>query len=261
MKAYAVQLNCRWEKKEANFSRVLRLLDDKRIQPGSLIVLPETFATGFSMNLDKTIPGEPELTKAYLSELSSTLKCWVMGGMVAPAEDSDKGRNLSATFDPEGKEIASYAKIQPATIYQEDEKHQAGKKVEVFSIPGFTVCPLICYDLRFPELFRIGMQKKADLFVVMACWPKVRIEHWITLLRARAIENLSFVLGVNRTGKDPNLEYGGKSLIIDPKGNILADGGEAEGILEADLNACLVKDWRKEFPALIHAKTEFLPPL
>ena len=258
MKVYAVQPDLTWENKEANFSRILSLVDETKIDPGSLIVLPETFATGFSMNLQVTTEREPEKTESFLGNLAKKKKCWVTGGLVEPASVSQKGINRSLTFSPGGQKFCSYGKIQPAVFFREDECHEPGERVEVFPLDAFHACPLICYDLRFPEVFRVGMQKGADLFIVIACWPKVRIEHWITLLRARAIENLSYVIGVNRTGEEPGILYGGRSLIMDPKGKVLADGKEVECIIEAGIDHSIVTEWRNEFPALEDVRSDFL---
>jgi len=259
MKIYGIQANLAWEDKEANFTKIRSLLDNENIQPESLIVLPETFSTGFSMNLQVTTMNEPDQTESFLSGLAKDTSCWVTGGLVEPATDDQKGINRSVSFSPDGQKICSYGKIQPAAFFGEDKVHKPGDRVEVFPLNDFMVCPLVCYDLRFPELFRIGMQKGANLFIVIACWPKIRIEHWVSLLKARAIENLSYVIGINRVGSDPNLEYGGRSLIIDPKGGILADGGENEGVVEMKIDPAFVEQWREEFPALHHARTEFLP--
>lgn len=260
MKVYAVQPDLTWEDKEANFSRILSLVDEKKIDPGSLIVLPETFATGFSMNLQVTTEREPEKTESFLGNLAKKKKCWVTGGLVEPASVSQKGINRSLTFSPGGQKFCSYGKIQPAVFFREDECHEPGERVEVFPLDAFHACPLICYDLRFPELFRIGMQKGANLFIVIACWPKIRIGHWLSLLKARAIENQSYVVGVNRTGSDPNMEFGGNSVVIDPKGEILANAGEIESVLSMEIDSSLVAQWREEFPVLKHVRPEFLPP-
>jgi omega-amidase len=260
MRIYGIQANIEWEDKDANFTKIRSLLDDGNIQPESLIVLPETFSTGFSMNLKVTARNEPGQTESFLSDLAKDRKCWVTGGLIEPTSEDQKGSNRSVTFSPDGKKLASYGKIQPAAVYREDEVHEPGDRVDVFTLGSFLACPLICYDLRFPELFRIGMQKGATLFIVIACWPKIRIEHWVSLLKARAIENLSYVIGINRVGSDPNLEYGGRSLVIDPKGEILADGGEGECVLEMEIDPAFVDKWREEFPVLKHARHEFLPP-
>ncbi|MEM7603581.1 MAG: nitrilase-related carbon-nitrogen hydrolase, partial [Verrucomicrobiota bacterium] len=108
----------------------------------------------------------------------------------------------------------------------------------------------ICYDLRFPELFRRATAGGAELIVVIASWPTVRMEHWLTLLKARAIENLAYVVGVNRCGSDPNVDYPGRSVVIDPFGEILADAGGEDGLVGVEIDLARVRDWRAEFPAL-----------
>ena len=120
----------------------------------------------------------------------------------------------------------------------------------MFKWRDFTVCPLICYDLRFPELFRSAVRLGADLFTVSANWPDARLRHWKTLLDARAIENLAFVVGVNRTGSDPNYRFPGCSRIVDHHGQLLAEAGDSEAILSCELDYPDLIAWRREFPAL-----------
>src|SRR5690606_28262256 len=105
-----------------------------------------------------------------------------------------------------------------------------------FSWQGFTVAPFICYDLRFPEIFRHAVQRGANLIPVIACFPQARELHWMALLRARAIENQLYIAGVNRCGSDPKLAYSGRSMIIDPKGEILADAGNGESVIGAEVS-------------------------
>ena len=112
------------------------------------------------------------------------------------------------------------------------------------------MAPLVCYDLRFPEAFRASVRKGADLFPVIASWPRARIAHWTALLRARAIENQAIVVGVNRCGADPKLDYPGKSAIFGPDGAVLAEAGETEGILAAEAEPAVVSAYRKELPFL-----------
>jgi omega-amidase len=261
MKVYAVQPDLTWEDKEANFSRILSLVEKKKVHPGSLIVLPETFATGFSMNLPVTTEREPEKTESFLGNLAKRKKCWVTGGLVEPATDGQKGINRSVSFSPDGQKLCSYGKIHPAAFFGEDKVHNPGDRVEVFPLNDFMVCPLVCYDLRFPELFRIGMQKGANLFTVIACWPKARIDHWVSLLKARAIENQAYVVGVNRVGSDPKTEFGGRSLVIDPMGETLADAGRDESVAQAELDLNRLDAWREKFPVLKHTRPDFLPEI
>jgi predicted amidohydrolase len=116
----------------------------------------------------------------------------------------------------------------------------------------------VCYDLRFPEVFRMAALQGTELMIVIANWPEVRIQHWITLLQARAIENQAYVVGVNRAGRDPRLFHPGRSMIIDPHGTILVDAGEGESIATSDIDLEVVRDWRRSFPALRDIRAEFL---
>ena len=259
MKAHAVQLDQVWEDKEANYEKATRLVAEAGVAPGSLIVLPETFPTCFSMNVPLTTADEPEKTEAFLAGLARKHEAWVTSGMTIPSDSDEKGRNVSVTFSPEGNRIGFYAKTHPAAIYNEQKSYEAGDEVTTFPLGDFTTCPFICYDLRFPEIFRIGVKKGANLFTVIANWPAVRLDHWVTLLRARAIENLAYVVGVNRTGNDPSLQYCGRSIIVDPHGEILADAGDSETVISAELDLGALEEWRKQFPVLKHARGNFAP--
>jgi predicted amidohydrolase len=112
------------------------------------------------------------------------------------------------------------------------------------------VAPFICYDLRFPEHFRTAARHGAQLITVIASWPIARIQHWVTLLQARAIENQAYVAGTNRCGTDPKFTYTGRSLIVSPKGEILADAGNAETVISADLSLDDLLAYRKDLPFL-----------
>jgi omega-amidase len=259
MKVHAAQLDQVWEDKEANYEKATRLVADAGVSPGDLIVLPETFPTCFSMNVPLTTADEPGKTEAFLANLARQHEAWVTSGMTIPSDSDPKGRNVSVTFSPEGQKVGFYAKTHPAAIYGEHESYDAGDEVITFPLGGFTACPFICYDLRFPEIFRIGTQKGANLFTVIANWPALRIEHWVTLLRARAIENLAYVVGVNRTGNDPALEYCGRTIVVDPHGEILVDAGDAETVISAELDLGALEEWRKQFPVLEHARQDFAP--
>jgi omega-amidase len=247
--AYCVQLNIEWENKTANFARVEKLLGSTTQEPGSLVVLPEMFATGFSMN----VPGVRETkreTETFLAQLAREHQVFITGGLVTEGSTATRGRNVSVTFDPTGKEVSRYAKLQPFTPGGEADNYDAGTAVTAWRWHDFTVAPFICYDLRFPEHFRASAKAGADLITVIANWPIGRSHHWVTLLQARAIENQAFVVGVNRCGTDPKLTYSGRSLIVSPKGEILADAGNGESIVGASLDRELLLTYRKEFPFL-----------
>ena len=256
MNIAAIQLDSVWEDPRANFAKVERLLAAAPPAEGSLIVLPEMFATGFSTNLSKTMQGAARETEEFLRTLAMRHRCAVLGGMINPGANG-RGRNESVTFTADGTLLARYVKQQPFSGISdagESEVHEAGTGGVLFRLGGFTVAPLICYDLRFPELFREATRRGADLIIVIAAWPVIRIGHWLALLRARAIENLAFVVGVNRTGREPDHECGGRSVVVDPHGEIIADAGTAETILTAAISQADAASWRAEFPALRDAR-------
>ena len=253
MNIAVIQLDSVWENPRANFAKVERLLDATPPEQGSLIVLPEMFATGFSLDLSKTAQGDSRETEEFLRTLAVRHRCPVLGGVINPGEDG-RGRNESVTFSADGTLLARYVKQRPFSGAGESEVHESGTDCVVFRLGEFTVAPLVCYDLRFPELFRDAARRGADLFTVIAAWPVKRIGHWLTLLKARAIENQAFVVGVNRTGREPRFEYCGRSVVVDPHGEIIADAGTSETVLNAQISHADVAAWRAEFPALRDAR-------
>ena len=255
MQIVGVQLDIAWEDGEANHAKVAALLDAAQPQRGALIILPEMFATGFSMNVAAVAEGEEGPTRRFLSNLARELGVWVVGGVARRDDTTSKAeacrpRNEALVFEPSsGRLVARYHKIHPFFV-GESTHFAAGDEVVTFDWQGMTVAPFVCYDLRFPEAFRTAVRRGAQLFVVVANWPEPRESHWVTLLRARAIENQAYVVGVNRCGSDPNLRYGGRSLVIDPRGEIVADAGRDETVISADIDVAVVEAWRRQFPAL-----------
>jgi omega-amidase len=249
MNLFAVQLESVWEDKAASFARVRQLLNATPPARGSLVVLPEMFATGFSTNTDLTSKGEPRETETFLGELAREYQATVIGGMVS-RRNGGKPHNESVIVGPDGAVVSRYAKIQPFSGGGETQCHAAGTEIVTFDWGGFLVAPFVCYDLRFPELFRSAVRRGANLFVVIASWPVMRDRHWLTLLQARAIENMAYVIGVNRCGRDPHFYHSGRSAVVDPHGEIIASAGEGERVLAARLEPDVVAAWRREFPAL-----------
>lgn len=254
MNVYCLQFDSEWNEKECNFESVSSMLNEHSIEERSLIVLPEMFATGFSLNPSLTTLNEPEKTELFLSELALEKNSWVIGGMCQKSEIKDKAYNTAVTFNPLGKRISIYKKIHLIPVLNETKYHLPGQSIESITIDAFQVTPAICYDLRFPEIFRLGVKSGTDLFVVLGCWPKSRIEHWVTLLKARAIENQSYLIGVNRIGSDKKIKYGGRSMIISPTGEVLAGDNEDDGVIQATINKSNVKNWREAFPAVMEFK-------
>ena len=249
MKLYCVQLDIVWENKRANFSRVEALLHSAAPERGSLVLLPEMFATGFSMNVARVRDGREQETDQFLAATAKRLGIYLMGGLVT-AGPRGKGRNQAAIYTPDGAELARYTKLQPFTPGGESRHYQAGQSITMCKWRGFNLAPFICYDLRFPEHFRAATRRGAQLITVIASWPIRRIAHWVTLLQSRAIENQAYVAGVNRCGTDPQFTYSGRSLIVSPRGDILADAGNGESIINAELDLSELLACRKELPFL-----------
>ncbi len=246
-----LQLDIAWEDKPKNSDKVKNLLSKAKITSGSICVLPEMFNSGFSMDVHAIAehPAHSE-TKSFLAELARKYGIFVIGGLAELSTDG-RGRNIACIFNPEGKLIGEYCKLHPFSFAGEDNYYLPGDSITTFECNDFIVCPFICYDLRFPEIFRQAVVKfSANLFIIIANWPATRREHWITLLKARAIENQAYVIGANRTGQDPNHNYAGDSMIISPKGDILANAGADETVIQATIDIKIVKNWRAKFPVL-----------
>ena len=246
----AVQFDIAWENKPANFARVRRLLEQAHVPPDSLIAFPEMFATGFSMNAKAIAEAYGGETEGFLGQTAKEFGIYLVAG-AAMRGKSGQARNKALVFSPEGKLIAWYAKMRPFTPGGEKDSYTPGHAVAGFRWRDCTVSPFVCYDLRFPELFREAAKAhRPELFVVIANFPEKRIHHWVRLLQARAIENQAYVLAVNRIGKDPYYEYCGRSMIVDPDGEIVADAGAKEGCITVNLDLVRLRKYRSGLPFL-----------
>jgi len=251
VKVVALQLNVAWENKTANFARVRSLLTAAAPEPGSLVALPEMFATGFSMNAATIAEAQNGETAQFLATTARSFEITLVGG-AAVSESDGSYRNQALAFSPAGACLGAYSKMRLFTPGQEDQHYAAGDRPMVFSWGETRVAPFICYDVRFPELFRAAARAgQPELFVVIANFPAKRITHWIRLLQARAIENQAWVMGVNRIGQDPFYTYNGRSLIVDPQGEVVADAGEYEGAIEAILDLEALRKYRAGLPFLM----------
>jgi omega-amidase len=258
------QLNIAWQDKPRNFARVRELLDQARLPANSLVLVPEMFATGFSM--DTHLIAEPagpnSQTAEFVKSLARQHRCIIIAGVASRDSDS-QFRNRALVFTPDGELAASYAKFHPFTLGKESEHYAPGQDLVTFpwraGDEALTVAPMICYDLRFPELFRAATRKGAHLLAVIANWPIARHEHWLALLRARAIENQCYVAGCNRTGTDPFLTYIGGSIIYDPTGNVLAQATNTESVITAEIHPPDLHLYRTKLPFLQDIRADLFP--
>jgi len=256
MRVIGCQFDIAWEDKPANFDRVRTLFKNTSVEPESLIVLPEMFATGFSMHLERVMEPAQGPTQQFLSQLARDTGAYAVGGVVTPNVDG-RGRNEALVVDPQGNEILRYCKLHPFSPGGEDRRYARGENTCSFTWGPFCVAPFVCYDLRFPEIFRHQTRLGAQVLVVIANWPASRNAHWQALLRARAIENQAYTIGVNRVGNDPKLAYAGHSLILDPRGETLAAAGESPQLVQADLPFGSLAEYREQFPALRDMRAEY----
>jgi predicted amidohydrolase len=246
----ALQFDIAWENKPANFTKVLDLLASAKLAPDSLVALPEMFATGFTMNTESMAENYGGQTEQFLAAAAKEFKIYLLAGAALRGRDG-LVRNKALVFSPSGELIAFYAKMKPFSPGGESSHYTAGKEPVVFTWGQCKVAPFVCYDLRFPEIFRqTAAVHRPELFVVISSWPDKRAQHWVTLLQARAIENQAYVLGVNRMGTDPFFNYAGRSVIVDPLGDLVADAGVAESCIRATLDLPLLRKYRTGLPFL-----------
>jgi omega-amidase len=255
MKVAAVQFDIIWEDKPANHAIIERMVADAAIEPGTFVLLPELGDTGFSFNLDAIVD---DVSLNWATHFALERRIWLQHGYPERGPDG-RGRNCASIISPDGEIVCTYRKIHPFSFGKEIEHYTGGDELIVRDIDGVKVCPQICYDLRFPELWRLGVVHGAELFTIGASWPSPRQHHWRALLIARAIENQCYVIAVNRIGRDPHLSYLGGSMIISPKGDIIAEAGsDEETVIQAELDIDALRDWREQFPALKDIHREFL---
>lgn len=249
MKVVALQYDIAWEDRAANVATARRLAAAAAPAPGDLLVLPEMALTGFSMQVDRVADSAAREGGRALEALARECGAWVIGGLVSRAADG-RGRNEAVVIAPDGTPAGRYAKMHPYSHGGEDRHYAAGAEPLVLACGGWRLAPFVCYDIRFPEIFRSAARRGADLFVVIANWLELRHEHWRLLLQARAVENQAWVVGVNRIGRDPKNAYRGGSCVIDPTGRLVAGAGAEETALVATLDHDALCAVRAAFPVL-----------
>jgi predicted amidohydrolase len=245
MKIALIQTELIWENPKEN-REILQNKINSISQYVDMLVLPEMFTSGFTMHPEKvaeTMQGE---TISWLKEIAGSKNCAITGSLVI-SENRNFYNRLVFVF-PDGK-IETYDKRHLFTLAGEHEVYTAGKSKLIVNYKGFKICPLTCYDLRFPVFSR--NTEHYDILLYVANWPKVRTNAWDVLLQARAIENMCFVVGVNRVGLDGNNhEYIGHSQAIDFLGNSLIKPQEKDGIFYTELNKNDLLQTRIKLPFL-----------
>jgi omega-amidase len=277
-----IQTDLFWENSTANLAN----LEEKMAQISSstdLIILPEMFTTGFTMNAKSVAEPMNYTTFKWLKQQAKRTQAVITGSFIVKEEG--KFYNRLIWMRPDGS-FETYDKRHLFRMGEEDKTFTAGTKRLIVELKGWRICPLICYDLRFPVWSRNYQEEKRrkekrenkipntydlipkssylnyDLLIYVANWPRVRSQVWDTLLQARAIENQSYCIGVNRVGKDGmGLDYSGNSAIINFKGNQLFYQKDTEVIHNQTLSKRELEDFRSKFPAFLDADEFEIFPL
>jgi predicted amidohydrolase len=247
MKVAIVQHDIVWEDAAATCEHVRPMIAKAAADGARMIVLPEMFATGFSMHPERVAEDEGGPSEQFLLERAAEHGAYLVASLAQRGADGSY-RNNAIVAAPDGL-VHRYAKIHPFTYSGEHEHYTAGDEFLTVQVDSFRMSIFVCYDLRFADEFW-GLAERTDAYVVVANWPQARSEHWRLLLRARAVENQAYVVGVNRVGTGKNLVYTGDSAIIDPLGRAVAECPCGESIASADIEAATVQHTRTTLPFL-----------
>ena len=248
MKVAAIQHDVQWADRETNFRHLEILVADAAAVGAHFVVLTEMFSTGFVVDRDDIGEQHGGPSSQFLQRMAREHNVWIAGSCPEVASDDPRPYNSLIVASP-GGETHRYNKIHPFTYGGEDKHFRAGTQQETVAVGDLRVSLSVCYDLRFADEYW-RQAPDTDLYIVPANWPASRREHWMALLRARAIENQAYVIGCNRVGDGGGLHYSGDSMIINPLGEVLAQGGDAQTILFAEVDPGVVSSTREKFPFL-----------
>ena len=244
MKFTLIQTHIIWEDKVRNLERIGEMISS--IPGGTdLVILPEMFNTGFSMNPAELAEPPESVTSDWMHDMAAKYNSAICGSYIVSENSNFYNRWIFVS--PDG-EISIYDKRHLFSISGEEALFTRGEKRVVFNFKGIRICPNVCYDLRFPVWSR--NRNDYDLLINSANWPESRRDVWITLLKARALENQCFVAGVNRIGIDgAGIRYCGDSMILGPKGELVTEGKQnEESIVSGDISFDELADFRRKFP-------------
>jgi predicted amidohydrolase len=240
-----VQYYPKWENKELSKSKISQLLKNQ-FAKADLLIFPELTLTGFTMRSKRFAEKDDGETKSFFASLVKKYSCHVIFGFIE--EQDRKYYNTLVHLSADGDLVCKYRKIHPFSYTGENRHYQSGIAPEITSIEGLSIGLSICYDLRFPELYRHYAKAGVDVIIDIANWPVDRINHWYTLLQARAIENQCYMIGVNRVGSDKSINYPGWSSIFHPFGQELLCFKQEEGVKTLKINAEEVDKTRDKYP-------------
>lgn len=246
MKIALGQIDVEWENKKANERKCSDFIKSAKKQQAEIVIFPEMTLTGFSMN-SQNIKEKKDISDSikYFKEEAIKNNIIVAFGMVA--DKRGKYYNTFIVINEKGEVISSYDKIHPFSYVGEAKSISGGERLAFFKHKHMMFSTFICYDLRFPEPF-IKASYSSEAIIVIANWPKSRIEQWEILLKARAIETQSYIIAVNRVGQGEAIEYNGHSIVVNPYGDIVSKTSEVEEVIICDIHKKEVTKYRNDFP-------------
>ncbi len=248
LRVAGIQHDTIWNDPAANFAHLAPMIAGAAASGADLVVLTEFYSTGFAQAIAAAAEDPDGPSTRFLAGQAAEHGVWVCGSLPERTAGFERPTNRFVLAGP-GGQLHRYSKIHPFSYAGEHEHFDAGADFLTVEVNGVRVTPFVCYDLRFGDEFWVN-GPSTDLFVVVANWPEGRRLHWQALLQARAIENQTYVIGVNRVGTGGGLDYSGDSRIVDPLGELLATAARAETVISANVSAETVRAVRARFPFL-----------
>jgi omega-amidase len=240
---------------QVNLAKVQELTAEAKRRGSDMVLFPELWSTGYDLeNAGQHATGLDEGLFAELAALARENAVHICGSLLALQDG--RYHNTAALFSPAGERLGHYSKIHLFRLMEEDKYLAAGQATPVFDLPWGKSAIAICYDLRFPELFRRYALAGASIIFLPAEWPYPRLEHWRTLLQARAIENQLFIAACNRAGESKGKRFFGHSAIYDPWGGLVIEAGDDQVLLTASIDMALVEEVRQTIPVFADRRPE-----
>jgi omega-amidase len=240
---------------QVNLAKVQELTAEAKRRGSDVVLFPELWSTGYDLeNAEQHATRLDEGLFAELTALARENAIYICGSLLSVQDG--RYHNTAPLFSPAGKRLGHYSKTHLFRLMEEDRYLTAGQMAPVFDLPWGKSAIAICYDLRFPELFRRYALAGARIIFLPAEWPYPRLEHWRTLLQARAIENQMFIAACNRVGKSKGESFFGHSAIYDPWGRLVIEAGDSKALLTASVDTALVEEVRQTIPIFADRRPE-----
>lgn len=243
MRIALAQMEIPWHSYYENQKKCRIYFEQAKKAGSEIVVFPEMTLTGFEVK-SPILSEKEEETVAFFKKLTKEYEICAVFGYAGAGTEKKRNHLMMAN---RGQRLMEYEKIHPFSFGAEGKYFEGGESVKECLFHGEHFSAAVCYDLRFPEIFQ-EMSKKSDCIFVIANWPVVRSPQWSALLKARAIENLCYVVGVNCTGQSGNLMYEGMSAVYGPDGSLIAGEQKEEGLIEADLDFDWLRKYQEQFP-------------